>query len=180
MQPPAHRLFFAIQPDAEAADRIQQLLGALRRRHDLTGRAIARPRLHITLAMAGASDAPPSDDTVAWARRAASRIAERPFVVALNHVQAWIGEEARGPVVLLGDEGVIGVHQMRDALKTALGGRTVQDAHYQPHLTLLYDRIGLLEQTIDPIRWMVRDFVLIHSPYGQGVHNILGRWPLGA
>ena len=179
MQPPLHRLFFALQPDAEAAERMQQLLLQLRRRHGLTGRAIGRPRLHITLAMASAAETPPSHDTVAWAREAASRIAERPFVVALNHVQSWIGGKERGPVVLLGDEGVIGVHRLRDALRTALKGPTVEDTHYQPHLSLLYDGVRMPEETVDPIRWTARDYVLIHSPYGQSVHNILGRWKLG-
>jgi len=31
---------------------------------------------------------------------------------------------------------------------------------------------------IRPIRWLVRDFLLVRSHVGQGRHDHLGRWPL--
>lgn len=47
-----------------------------------------------------------------------------------------------------------------------------------PHLTL-WRVHGRAPQTfIAPIRWRVRDFVLIDSPYGEGRHDIVDRFPL--
>ena len=51
---------------------------------------------------------------------------------------------------------------------------------FTPHLTLLYgDRI-VTERSIEPIRWTVRDFVLVQSLRGRGEskHIHLARWPL--
>jgi len=47
-----------------------------------------------------------------------------------------------------------------------------------PHLTLLYDARRVDEQPIDPIRWTVREFVLVHSLLGQTRYIPLGKWPL--
>ena len=48
-----------------------------------------------------------------------------------------------------------------------------------PHVTMLYDERAVEDHAIEPVRWTVRDFVLVHSLRGQGQYNILGRWPLG-
>jgi 2'-5' RNA ligase len=45
-------------------------------------------------------------------------------------------------------------------------------------MTLFYDRCSVAEDPIDPIRWMVRDFVLVHSIRGGGRHILPGQWPL--
>ncbi len=49
----------------------------------------------------------------------------------------------------------------------------------RPHVTMLYDRRLVAEQTIEPVRWTVGGFTLIHSLLGRTEHIPLGRWALG-
>jgi 2'-5' RNA ligase len=57
-----------------------------------------------------------------------------------------------------------------------LGGATQGD--FKPHVTLTRDDKRISPKPIDPISWMVRDFVLIHSLLGKTTHIHLARWPL--
>jgi 2'-5' RNA ligase len=53
-------------------------------------------------------------------------------------------------------------------------------SQYEPHMTLLWDEVAVAERAIEPVRWTVSDFVLIHSLHGRSQHVELGRWPLRA
>ena len=51
----------------------------------------------------------------------------------------------------------------------------------EPHVTLLRDEARvpkIRERAIDPVGWLVRDFVLIHSLIGKGIYKERGRWQL--
>jgi 2'-5' RNA ligase len=50
------------------------------------------------------------------------------------------------------------------------------------HVTVLRDAGTTLPATpIAPVRWPVRDFVLVHSVLGrESAYHLLGRWPLPA
>jgi len=63
-----------------------------------------------------------------------------------------------------------------DALRHA--GLKVDGSSFQPHVTLFYN--PRLREPIDvpPLRWQVREFVLIESTDRQP-YQILGSWPLG-
>jgi 2'-5' RNA ligase len=85
--------------------------------------------------------------------------------------------------VLVGDDGVIGVINLYAAIHAALvqsGLAHGPERAITPHLTLLRDRMETPEETVDPVRWTVRDFALLRSQAGEGRHHILGRWKLGA
>jgi 2'-5' RNA ligase len=43
---------------------------------------------------------------------------------------------------------------------------------------MLYDGRLVAGQPVEPIRWVVREFVLVHSLLGQTRHEVLGRWAL--
>jgi 2'-5' RNA ligase len=46
-------------------------------------------------------------------------------------------------------------------------------------MTLLYDWKSIPEQTVAPIQWTAREFVLIQSHVGQNrPYTVLSRWPL--
>ena len=45
-------------------------------------------------------------------------------------------------------------------------------------MTLLRDVVEIAAQTIEPITWTAREFVLVHSLIGQTRHIPLGRWAL--
>lgn len=176
-----HRLFFAIQPDEAAADRIAHLIEQLRRRHGLMGRPMARDRLHISLNFVGAYPQAPPETDIARARRCAAAVAMAPFVVALNRAESWKARAQARPLVLTGDEGVIGIDLLRGAIHQALAGGglvTPRAADRVAHLTLLWGRHEIAEPLAEPLSWTVRDVVLLNSPFGEGRHEVLGRWPL--
>jgi 2'-5' RNA ligase len=70
-------------------------------------------------------------------------------------------------------------HALGIEMKKAGIGRSVTP-RFTPHLTLLYGDRMVTERSIEPIRWTVRDFVLVQSLRGRGQakHNLLARWPL--
>jgi 2'-5' RNA ligase len=50
---------------------------------------------------------------------------------------------------------------------------------FLPHITLLRGHaVDAIEESIPPIRWRVREFVLIRSFFGQSRYEVIGRWPL--
>lgn len=50
--------------------------------------------------------------------------------------------------------------------------------HFVPHLTLFYASRPITPRAIKPIRFLVDEFVLIHSELGLTRYNILDRWRL--
>ncbi len=183
-RPPAERrLFFALQPDGETAERLFDYARDLCRRYGLSGRPIGPERLHITLNLLGRFHGRPPILLLDRAMKAASAVAHRPFRIALNQVQNWGRNEGGDahPVVLCGDEGVIGVDSLRETLLRALSGlrRPDKPKDFNPHLTLLWDRIGVAEDLAEAFVWTAREFVLIESPYGESQHHVVGRWALG-
>jgi 2'-5' RNA ligase len=57
-------------------------------------------------------------------------------------------------------------------------GFRLKPATFLPHITLLYDKHRIREQSIEPIHWAVSEFVLIHSHIGQHRYTQLNRYPL--
>ncbi|MEP6720716.1 MAG: hypothetical protein ABJA77_04680 [Variovorax sp.] len=49
-----------------------------------------------------------------------------------------------------------------------------------PHLSLLYDEQAIPEHDVEPIAWIAREVVLVHSAIDQRkqTHETLARWPL--
>jgi 2'-5' RNA ligase len=168
-----------LQPDAEAAGRIERLAADLRQRHGLKGRATPAPRLHLSLNFVGTFRGPPTRAVMEKAAALADKVALAPFVVTLNQVESWNGEPH--PLVLLGDEGVIGVELLHTALHKALAAGTMaprREPQIWPHVSLLWDRTQVAREFVEPISWTAREFVLLDSVFGEGRHEVLGRWPL--
>ncbi len=86
------------------------------------------------------------------------------------------------PFVLQGGEGLEALKTFQRDLGLAMAraeiGKLV-DKSFTPHVTMLYDRRLVAEQTIEPVRWTVGGFTLIHSLLGRTEHIPLGRWALG-
>jgi 2'-5' RNA ligase len=49
---------------------------------------------------------------------------------------------------------------------------------FRPHLTLSYARQFLAVRAIDPITFVVKEFVLVQSRLWLKEYRILSRWPL--
>ena len=177
-----HRLFFALWPDESVRDGIEAAAMTLRRAHAPRGRWIGRHRYHLTLQFLG--DGPMLREDIAnAAMRAADGVRVEGFDMTLDvagsfrnrSIPWWLGCE-RTPS---------GLQQLFDALGGALarnGVRVESGRGLVAHVTVLRDADMALPATpVAPVRWPVRDFVLVHSVLGRNsTYHLLGRWPLPA
>ncbi len=170
--PPGHRVFFALQPEAADIARLHRIGQRLRRQ--APGSLLSPERLHISLDLVHAGDAPPAEAMMQEAVRQARTVAMPPFTVVLNRIQSWAASQ--GPLVLTGDEGVIGVQLLQAKIAAARG--RAPDTGFVPHMSLIWRAPLVAETGIDPVRLRVRQFVLIHSIRGESRHRVLARFPL--
>jgi 2'-5' RNA ligase len=175
-----NNLFFAVFPEADAAIRTQRLAHGLRDKYGLKGDPLETGRFHVSLHGFGRFVELPQD-IVDAASEAAATISFPPFRVSFNHALSFARPSSNRPLVLLGDEGVIGLEMLYKALAVALAKAGLArwvTLHYTPHMTLLYDDLSVAEQSVEPVEWTVREFVLVHSLVGETQHVPLKRWPL--
>lgn len=178
--PGKHVLYLAIQPTPEAAAQAHDLVAAARGPHRLTAKPVAADRLHVSLYKLGDFKRPPGVVT----EKAVDVIREvggRPFTVAFNRMGTWNRGDPTRPIVLWGDEGVIGVHGLFADLHKQLVRKSMasrRDPPFEPHMTLVYDRAEMPETIVQPVRWKVEEFVLIHAVHGEGRYEVVERFPL--
>ncbi|MBS0332601.1 MAG: phosphoesterase, partial [Proteobacteria bacterium] len=101
--------------------------------------------------------------------RAADQAAAPGFLIELNRVEGWGGPSR--PWVLTGEEGVIGLCRLRERLRwrlAAAGLRARWPANFNPHLTLMRGAPAMAIEYVAPVRWIVREFVLVRSHVGEG------------
>ncbi len=182
----ASRLFFAIFPDQETAERIATLALNQRAALGMTGTLLAPERLHATLYFLGDYVELPQE-TIAKAHEAAQRVAVAPFEVAFDRCMSFPGRPGRQPFVLRGGAGVQELICLQRALASALhqvGLANRAKSKFTPHVTLLYDELRGRQRAVEPIRWQVHEFVLVHSVQAQAQAQAqakyipLARWPL--
>jgi RNA 2',3'-cyclic 3'-phosphodiesterase len=158
---PSRRLFFAIRPDVGATGRLTGLMERLRRDGILPGRSVEPDRLHITLHHLGDFDDQIPPSLVPTASLAAATVRMQPFGVAFDRVGGTIG-----PLLLRASDGAGALRLFRKTLSEALikaGLRRHVASAFNPHMTLSYDFGDTPEQTMEPIDWTIREFVLIES-----------------
>lgn len=176
------RLFFAVYPDKATATLMAGLSASLRQAFGLGGKPIPPERLHITLHHLGDYVGLPAA-IVAAASRAGGELALPSFIVTLDHAASFYGRSHNRPFVLRGADSDLGLlHELHRALGDRLAAHGLgryATRTFAPHLTLLYDDKLVPALAIEPIRWTVREFVLVHSLLGRGEHRILQRWRLG-
>jgi 2'-5' RNA ligase len=175
--PPAdgapHNVYFAIQPDAAAATAFCALGLA-------AGRAMDPQRLHISLYSLGMHRRFPERQVVA-ATQAACGLRRAAFLVEMDRMATWGRGRGPLPVVAWADDGVGGVHGLHDDLHEAVATTATwrrRKPAIEPHVTLWREERRIRETFIAPIRWWVREFVLLDSRYGEGRHEVLDRFPL--
>jgi 2'-5' RNA ligase len=177
---PTDRLLLALYPDAKAAARMVDMAQRLKAAHGLTGKLIATERLHVTLIHIGDFFGLPKG-VVTAAGEAAGKISIPPFEIAFDRAASFSGQPGNQPFVLRMGQGRDGLMAFQRGLCVEMikaGVRYKSGAQFTPHVTLLYDRLSVPEQMIEPIRWTAREFVLVHSLLGQTRHIPLGRWSL--
>ncbi|MDB5423023.1 MAG: 2-5 ligase, partial [Phenylobacterium sp.] len=112
---------------------------------------------------------------------AAGAVRMPPFTVALDRVGSWGRGVGQRAIVMWADDGVIGVRLLHAAIHEALaaaGSVRGPEPGLEPHLTLWRDKAEAPLEFVEPISWRIEAFVLLDSVWGEGRHEVLGRWPL--
>jgi len=176
--PATDGLFFALFPDEDAAAQLARTAQQLCIRHRLNGRVFAPERFHVSLLGFGAHAGLPPD-LVAGAAEAAAAIAAAPFEVTFDRAVSFLGQPR--PLVLCSEDDIPELIAFQRALGHAVKncGLGRVRPQYTPHVTMLYDERAVEDHAIEPVRWTVREFVLVHSLRGKSQYDVLGRWPLG-
>jgi 2'-5' RNA ligase len=174
-------LYFLIFPEASAAEQIAGLARQSCREYGLNGKPLLTSRFHVSLQNLVEYDAWHSLKTFALkARTAAAKVRINPITVMFNRVESFSGRDGHYPLVLRGDDGVVGLEILYRSLGSAMRFVGLK-AHldFTPHLTLLYGDRCIKEHFIQPVSWTVREFSLVLSLRGKTRYISLGRWKLG-
>jgi RNA 2',3'-cyclic 3'-phosphodiesterase len=175
-----NRLLLVAYLDVEPRARATELRQELLHRHALSGTPVPAQILHVTLLHLDDHAELPSS-LVADAIAVGAKVNMPPFEVTFDRVVS-LSRQGKMPLALCGGEGVAGLMAFQQALRVAMTkgglGRYVKRKKFNPHVTLFYDRRHIDEPVIEPIRWTVREFALVHSLLGQTRHIRLASWPL--
>ncbi len=176
------RLFFAIFPEAQAAERIEGVSLDLRNQYGLTRKPLAKERYHVSLHHVGDYPELP-DAVVAAAERAAAGLVFPEFQITFDQVTSFQGQQSNRPVVLTNSRDIPKLMLFQKTLEVTLKltglYQSDKSRQFKPHLTLLYDDLEVTRD-IDTIAWTVREFVLVHSLVNQSRYRLLKRFPLQA
>lgn len=176
------RLFFALFLEPKDHSRFRDLQGRLCRLNGIAASLLEENRFHVSLQHVG--DYKRLRSKIEFAAGRSGQFVEMPaFEVTFHSAVSFSGRPAaRGkpasrPFVLLADSGpVCELSRLIGAAMRVSGLRSAD--HFVPHMTLGYDEKFVAMQTIDPIGFVAREFVLIHSLRGLTIYRDLGRWPL--
>ncbi|MDQ0591056.1 2'-5' RNA ligase [Variovorax paradoxus] len=172
---PPRSLFFAIFPRPEDAASIAALAARLKDRHALKGKLTEAHRLHVTLHHLGHFPAVPRE-TVQTALEAAAAVAPPSFDVVFDEAMRF--EQSKAFVLCGGGSGTSALVAFRQRLGEALADAGFKpERGFTPHMTLAYTPRKIEPHSIEPVRWMAGSFSLIESHVGEGIHEVLGRWP---
>ncbi|MET3177539.1 UNVERIFIED_ORG: 2'-5' RNA ligase [Variovorax guangxiensis] len=171
-----HSLFFAIVPASHDAASIAALGERMNSQHALKGTLVDAHRLHVTLFDLGGYPSVPADK-VALASKAAASMVPPTFDIVFEKAMSY----TKGALVLCADddEGVSALKAFRQRLGEALADAGLKPPRsFTPHMTVVYARRKLEKHALEePVRWTAASLVLIDSHVGEGVHEVLGRWP---
>ncbi len=172
-EPDILRLFFALWPDDATRTALNHTGKWLHQHWD--GRRMRADTLHLTLAFLGRTPVDQLDALTA----SVDAIEAKAFELTLDqpgHWQhnrvGWLGPSQ--PPSQLGE--------LVSALNAAIqqSGITFDARPHVPHVTLLRNTAGGELPACEPIRWSVRDFVLVSSRTETGglYYDVIRRWGL--
>jgi len=168
------RLFLAVLLDADTSAKIYRMAEIIKRAHNFRGQLTARDRLHVTLFPLSGLPEP----FVQTACEAIDEVRAASFDVSFDRTISFRGRAGSRPFVLAGESGLRRLKSFRRSVAAAMmrkGLLFMSRRDFTPHVTLLFDDRAVEENPFGPIRWTVRDIVLIRSLRG---HAHLARWRL--
>ncbi|MHB1216511.1 MAG: RNA 2',3'-cyclic phosphodiesterase [Thiobacillus sp.] len=168
------RLFFALWPD-DATRAALNRTGKWLHQH-WGGRRMRADTLHITLAFLGETPVDKLDALIACADsveiEAFDLVLDEAGYWRHNHI-GWLGASETPPQHF----------ELVGALNAGLqaAGFAVDARPHVPHVTLLRKSLGGELLSCAPVRWPIRDFVLVQSvtESDSAHYEVIRRWPLG-
>ena len=164
------RLFFALWPDARAADALERLAAEVV--VVAGGKPMPREKIHLTLAFLG------EVEDLARAQDVAASIQAKAFAVRLDCVGSfrrakvsWAGMLQANPALAA----------LQATLETRLRERgfELDERAFTPHLTLARKAERPLPRAaIAPIEWKAVELTLVRSMPGTGGYAVLKAWRL--
>jgi RNA 2',3'-cyclic 3'-phosphodiesterase len=178
----SERLFYGLLPDDETAIRLDQFAHGFLGLNRLEGTPLRTERLHVSLHHIG--DYKRLQSKVVYAAKQVGKaVSMRPFEVTFRSIKTFggasqaAGHSPRRPLVLLGEsEGLFELYRVVGDAMEKNGLRATE--YFTPHITLSYGPEVIPLQEIEPIRFIVTEFVLIHSLRGLTRYEMIERWPL--
>ncbi len=180
--PPAHwrdNFLFAIYPPPDVAARMHLLVAEHRALFGFGAPARPQRILHATLCVLA------GEQSVQPASLVADAVCEKSFDVsfdcALSFGSSSDDRHKLPHVLACSAESNPQLHRLRNVLGEPLRQMgLLRRKHFVPHVTLLYDTVAAPKRMIEPIRWRVDRFALVHSHYGETRHQVLHEWRLDA
>jgi 2'-5' RNA ligase len=175
------RLFIGLFPDAAARRSAERICRHIADEENLVGNMLTIDRFHTSLIHISDRKRVRSKDEFV-ADRAAKTVKLPPFEITFSRLGSFPGAPKKDrplehPLVLLADEGP--VMELHAALGAGLRRfRYRVPESFRPHLTLSYNRQFLPVRAIEPITFVVKEFVLVHSRLWLTEYRILNRWTL--
>ena len=166
------KLFFALWPDAAAAEALARLAIEVAQRAQ--GKPVPREKIHLTLSFLG--EVP--EARMQEARSAAAGSLTAPFDMAFDTIGsfrkarvAWTGCADPAP-------GLVGL-QSRLEERLHDRGFALEDRPYVPHITLAR-KAGrpLPRSSASAIGWNARELALVRSETGTGRYTTIETWEL--
>lgn len=175
------RIFLGIMPDATAALQAEETTKRICDINEIRGKPLLRQRLHVTLQHIG--DYKRLKSKVLYAASlTGTAVSMAQFDVIFDRAESFPAPPRRDrprryPAVLRGgSEPLFELHRLLAAAMRNLNLKPSD--RFVPHMTMVYADKAITPQSVEPLRWTVREFVLIHSERGLTKYNILDRWPL--
>lgn len=169
------RVFTCIGAGTAAAE-VARCQAWIKRDNAILAKGISPDRFHISLRGIGDYVRIPTRVPFA-AIRGAERIVLSPFEVVLYRAETFPGFQDSRPTVLLAESKEL--RELADMLFGHLSREGLRPGLFKdPHMTLFYSPRSIRPVDIEPIRFRVDRFYLIHSERGLTRYNVLGCWLL--
>lgn len=174
--------FFAVLPDDQARAGIAGIGERFCKSHRVSGTWVGADSFHLTLCPRGRTERmlPSLEDALL---AAAATVHGSAFEITLDSAMRFSARDGRFPFVLCADgastESALKLRQAIAEAQRRTGLAVTGVSSYLPHVTLLQGHaVDAIEESIAPIRWTVREFVLVRSFFGQSRQEVVERWPL--
>lgn len=175
------RLFLGFFAEKHAQLAIRRIGEQAKNESSLSGKLLADDRFHTSLCHLSDRRRVRSKDEYA-ADLAAKTVRIPSFEITYSRMGSFLGAPRKGqppkhPLVLFADDGPV------NELYATLGAelrkfRFRVPESFRPHLTLSYNRQFLPMRAVDPVTFVVREFVLVHSELWLTEYHVLKTWHL--